>query len=104
MGFTPGTLAMHIASRRKPAVNHEAGAFIENKRYWTNQRPMHDVVNRNGVSVYQTKRVFVVYSPRAQGRSSMPRAMHSARRNQYRVRHVQKAHPRAALRRFFPQP
>ena len=56
---------MHGASRRTPAINHEASAFIENKRYRGNSRSRGDMVNRNGRSVYQTDQVFVVYSPRA---------------------------------------
>src|SRR5215475_11375357 len=40
--------------RRSPAVNHEASAFIENKRCWTNPRATGDVVNRNAAFVYQT--------------------------------------------------
>jgi hypothetical protein len=55
----------HGAACRKPAINHVACAFIENKRYRTNQAATADMVNRNGGSVYQTDQVFVVYSPRA---------------------------------------
>jgi hypothetical protein len=58
---------MHDASTRKPAVNHEACAFIENKRYRINPRSGRGMVNRNADSVYQTDQVFVVYSPRAGG-------------------------------------
>jgi len=35
--------------------------FTENKRYRTNQRVFHDVVNRNAVSVYQTDVVLTLY-------------------------------------------
>jgi hypothetical protein len=58
---------MHSARCHTPAVNQEARAFIENKRYRTNQGATADMVNRNGRSVYQTDQVFVVYSPRAGG-------------------------------------
>src|SRR5260221_8292411 len=67
------TAATHIDGCRKPAVNHEPCAFIENKRYPANPQPLGDVVNRNGAFVYQTKRVFVVYSPRAQRRRLVSR-------------------------------
>jgi hypothetical protein len=56
---------MQDAARCLPAINHVASAFIENKRYPTNQLATSGMVNRNGASVYQTDQVFVVYSPRA---------------------------------------
>jgi hypothetical protein len=34
-------------------------AFTQNKRYRPNQRALDDVVNRNGVSVYQTDQVLI---------------------------------------------
>jgi hypothetical protein len=65
--FTRGTPAMNTAGCLTPAVNHDACAFIENKRYRRNQPATADMVNRNGRFVYQTDQVFVVYSPRAGG-------------------------------------
>jgi hypothetical protein len=42
------------ATSGKPTINHEPGAFIENKRYRKEQRSLDDVVNQNAGFVYQT--------------------------------------------------
>jgi hypothetical protein len=65
MEFTRGTAVDISRTARKPSINHALCAFIENKRYRTNQAAAADMVNRNGRPVYQTDQVFVVYSPRA---------------------------------------
>jgi hypothetical protein len=49
-----------FAGRCTPVINHVRAAFIQNKRYRTNPRAVDDVVNRNGVSVYQTDAVLIL--------------------------------------------
>jgi hypothetical protein len=41
-----------------PTINHARSPFTENKRYRTKRRELDDVVNQNGVFVYQTDAVF----------------------------------------------
>jgi hypothetical protein len=36
---------------------------MQNKRYRINPRPVEDVVNRNGASVYQTDQVLICIGP-----------------------------------------
>jgi hypothetical protein len=52
-------LAARAVCRRTPTINHARAAFIENKRYRIKARAFDDVVNRNGVSVYQTDAVLI---------------------------------------------
>ncbi|MBI3701874.1 MAG: hypothetical protein HY242_15705 [Afipia sp.] len=40
--------------RRKPTINHEPHAFIQNKRYPQQLRPIDGVVNPKAAFVYQT--------------------------------------------------
>jgi hypothetical protein len=53
-------LRLRSTRRDTPDINHAASAFIENKRYRTNPRPIDDVVNRNAASVYQTDAVLIL--------------------------------------------
>jgi hypothetical protein len=52
--FTPAHVVAAFRPWRIPTINHAGSAFMQNKRYRTNPRGIVDVVNRNGVSVYQT--------------------------------------------------
>jgi hypothetical protein len=60
IGFTPGTVVKRGTQRCKPTVNHARRRFTENKRYRTKRRRIGDVVNRKGVSVYQTDAVLIL--------------------------------------------
>src|SRR5271168_2920536 len=51
---------MCCANRHTPTINHARPAFTENKRCRTKPRAIADVVNRNGVSVYQTDAVLIL--------------------------------------------
>src|SRR6478752_1119081 len=53
---------MQDAARFLPAINHVLSAFIENKRYRTNQGATAGMVNRNGSSVYRTDQTKPVQS------------------------------------------
>jgi hypothetical protein len=66
--------------RRTPTVNHACPVFIENKRYPAKPRGIGDVVNRNGVSVYQTDAVLILIGGVQRRWSGAPTT------KQYRVR------------------
>src|ERR1700761_2068801 len=89
IAFTPGTVMNAGRAYRKPAINHEACAFIENKRYRPNPARAGGMVNRNGGLVYQTDQVFVVYSPREE--REWLRKIHQTK--QYRVRRCPETSP-----------
>src|SRR6185437_7322797 len=100
IAFTRGTVGKAWRRGRIPAINHDASAFIENKRYRTNEPHPDDMVNRNGGFVYQTEQVFVVYSPRA-GAEVTPVDAQDETSTEYVD--VQKPHACAARRRILPQ-
>jgi hypothetical protein len=56
-GSRAGRRAKSAGRGAIPTINHERGAFIENKRYPKEQRRFDDVVNRNAGFVYQTDAV-----------------------------------------------
>jgi hypothetical protein len=55
-------------------INHAPPAFTQNKRYRTNPRAIDDVVNRNGVSVYQTDAVLILIDRVQRRRSGAPKS------------------------------
>jgi hypothetical protein len=55
-------------------INHVRPAFTQNKRYRTNPRAIDDVVNRNGVSVYQTDAVLILIDRVQRRRSGAPKS------------------------------
>jgi len=59
-----------FAGRCTLVINHVRAAFTQNKRYRTNPRAVDDVVNRNGISVYQTDAVLILIDRVQRRRSS----------------------------------
>ena len=71
--FTREQFARAIAGRSTPRINHVRPPFIQNKRYRSNPRAIDDVVNRNGVSVYQTDAVLILIDRVRRRRSGAPK-------------------------------
>jgi hypothetical protein len=101
IGFTPGTATQGRSLPTHQSINHATSAFIENKRYRTDPRPIDDVVNRNAASVYQTDAVLILIG-RCAGAPTGALNTNSSRRNSTEYVDVQKNVSGAAWQRFLP--